>query len=172
MKSKLPILLFILVLTISSCVHTDPNKKVETEIQNENLVSEKNINNTYPYKGEVYVPIYSNIYSKNRDTQLLLTATLSIRNTSKKDSLFINVIDYYNTEGNLVRNYINAPIFLKPLETIDYVIDEDDTEGGSGANFLIDWGAKNNANPVFQAVMVGMIGQHAFSFTTDGTIVE
>jgi len=46
MKSKLPILLFILVLTISSCVHTDPNKKVETEIQNENLVSEKNINNT------------------------------------------------------------------------------------------------------------------------------
>ena len=172
MKNLSFLLLFLCVLTIASCVDSDPNKKIETEIQNENLVNKKDVNTKYPYNGEVYVPIYSDIYSKNRNTTLLLTATLSIRNTSKKDSLFIQAIDYYNTEGALVRNYINAPIFLKPLETIDYVIEEDDKEGGSGANFLIDWGANNNTNPVFQAVMIGMIGQHAFSFTTDGTTVE
>lgn len=165
-------LLFLLVLTAVSCVDSNPNKKIETEIQNENLVDKEDQNAIYPYGDEMYVPIYSTIYSKNRDTQLLLTATLSIRNTSKKDSLFINTIDYYNTEGTLVRNYINAPIFLKPLETIDYVIDEDDVEGGSGANFLIDWGANNTMKPVFQAVMIGMIGQHAFSFTTDGTTIK
>lgn len=172
MKSKIHLLFFIFTFIVISCVDTNPNKKIETEIQNENLVDIEDVNSTYPYGDEIYVPIYSSIYSKNRDTQLLLTATLSIRNTSKKDSLFINTIDYYNTEGALVRNYIKAPIFLKPLETIDYVIDEDDDEGGSGANFLIDWGANHTIKPVFQAVMIGMIGQHAISFTTEGTSIK
>lgn len=172
MKNHSFILLFLCIIATVSCVDSNPNKKLETEIQNENLVDIKDLKTSYPYEDEIYVPIYSTIYSKNRDTQLLLTATLSIRNTSKKDSLFINTIDYYNTEGTLVRNYIKAPIFLKPLETIDYVIDEDDVEGGSGANFLIDWGANNSIKPVFQAVMIGMIGQHAFSFTTDGTSIK
>lgn len=172
MKPKVYLLFLIFIFTVISCVDSDPNKKIETEIQNENLVNTEDLNTTYAYGNEIYVPIYSTIYSKNRDTQLLLTATLSIRNTSKKDSLFINTIDYYNTEGTLVRNYIKAPIFLKPLETIDYVIDEDDVEGGSGANFLIDWGANHTIQPVFQAVMIGMIGQHAFSFTTEGTTIK
>ncbi|WP_299681606.1 DUF3124 domain-containing protein [uncultured Dokdonia sp.] len=172
MKYKIFILIFILLGTFYSCVDKNPNTITEKEIQQENLVKAKNAALTYPINAEVYVPIYSDIYSKNRNTKILLTATLSIRNTSKKDSLFINTIEYYNTEGTLVRNYIKSPIFLKPLETIDYVIEEEDAEGGSGANFLIDWGAKNKITPVFQAVMIGMIGQHAFSFTTDGTTIE
>lgn len=172
MKHKLYILSFIIISSLISCVETSPNTITEKEIQKENLVKAKNTKTVYPFKAEVYVPIYSDIYSKNRNTKILLTATLSIRNTSKKDSLFINTIDYYNTEGTLVRNYITSPIFLKPLETIDYVIEEEDAEGGSGANFLIDWGAKNKVTPVFQAVMIGMIGQHAFSFTTNGTTIE
>lgn len=172
MKNPSFLLLFLCIIAAVSCVDSNPNKKLETEIQNENLVDINDLKITYPYEDEIYVPIYATIYSKNRDTQLLLTATLSIRNTSKKDSLFINTIDYYNTEGTLVRNYIKAPIFLKPLETIDYVIDEDDVEGGSGANFLIDWGANNSIKPVFQAVMICMIGQHAFSFTTNGTSIK
>ena len=117
---------------------------------------------------EVYVPIYSDIYNQTRDSRTLLTATLSIRNTSLKDSLFVNKIDYYNTQGDLVRSYIDSPIFLKPMESIDYVIEQQDTSGGSGANFLIDWYSKKNLNPLFQAVMVGGLGAQAFSFTTEG----
>ncbi len=117
---------------------------------------------------EVYVPIYSDIYNQTRDSRTLLTATLSIRNTSIRDSLFISKIDYYNTQGDLVRSYIDSPIFLKPMESIDYVIEQQDTSGGSGANFLIDWYSKKNLNPLFQAVMVGGLGAQAFSFTTEG----
>lgn len=121
---------------------------------------------------EVYVPIYSDIYNQTRDSRTLLTATLSIRNTSSKDSLFISKIDYYNTQGDLVRSYIDSPIYLRPIETIDYVIEEQDTSGGSGANFLIDWFSKKQLNPLFQAVMVGGLGSQAFSFTTEGIEVE
>ncbi|MFC4097089.1 DUF3124 domain-containing protein [Euzebyella saccharophila] len=121
---------------------------------------------------EVYVPIYSDIYNQTRDSRTLLTATLSIRNTSSKDSLFINKIDYFNTQGDLVRSYLNNSIYLKPLETIDYVIEEQDKEGGSGANFIIHWYGKSSLNPLFQAVMVGGLGSQAFSFTTEGIPVS
>jgi hypothetical protein len=117
---------------------------------------------------QVYVPIYSDIYNQTRDTRTLLTATLSIRNTSLQDSLFVSKIDYYNTEGDLVRSYIDSPIYLTPMESIDYVIEQQDTSGGSGANFLIDWYSKKQLNPLFQAVMVGGLGSQAFSFTTEG----
>ena len=117
---------------------------------------------------EVYVPIYSDIYNQTRDSRTLLTATLSIRNTSIRDSLFISKINYYNTQGDLVRSYIDSPIYLKPMESIDYVIEQQDTSGGSGANFLIDWYSKKKLNPLFQAVMVGGLGAQAFSFTTEG----
>lgn len=121
---------------------------------------------------EVYVPIYSDIYNQTRDSRTLLTATLSIRNTSIRDSLFISKIDYYNTKGDLVRSYIEQPIYLRPMESIDYVIEQQDTSGGSGANFLIDWYAKKHLTPLFQAVMVGGLGSQAFSFTTEGIEVE
>lgn len=121
---------------------------------------------------EVYVPIYSDIYNQTRDSRTLLTATLSIRNTSIRDSLFISKIDYYNTEGDLVRSYLEQPIYLRPMESIDYVIEQQDNAGGSGANFLIDWYSKKPLHPLFQAVMVGGLGAQAFSFTTDGIEVE
>lgn len=117
---------------------------------------------------EVYVPIYSDIYNQTRDSRTLLTATLSIRNTSIRDSLFISKIDYYNTEGSLVRSYLEQPIYLRPMESIDYVIEQQDKAGGSGANFIIDWYSKKPLNPLFQAVMVGGLGAQAFSFTTEG----
>ncbi|WKX75346.1 DUF3124 domain-containing protein [Zobellia laminariae] len=101
-----------------------------------------------------------------------MTATLSIRNTSLKDSLFITTIDYYNTGGDLVRNYLDQAIYLRPMESIDYVIEQQDTSGGSGANFIIDWYSKRPINPLFQAVMVGGLGAQAFSFTTEGIDVE
>ncbi len=117
---------------------------------------------------EVYVPIYSDIYNQTRDSRTLLTATLSIRNTSLRDSLFVSKIDYYNTAGDLVRSYIHQPIYLRPMESLDYVIEQQDNSGGSGANFVIDWYSRKPLHPLFQAVMVGGLGSQAFSFTTEG----
>ena len=137
-------------------------------LDNHTLNRKANTASNNAFKRQVYVPIYSDIYNQTRDSRTLLTATLSIRNTSLKDSLFVSKIDYYNTEGDLVRSYIDSPIYLTPMETIDYVIEQQDTSGGSGANFMIDWYSKKKLNPLFQAVMVGGLGAQAFSFTTEG----
>ena len=160
-----------LILFIS-CSRTNPNKTIEQGILKENRLQLSEDGFSYPVKKEVYVPIYSDIYNKTKDFRFQLTATLSIRNTSPRDTLFIKNVDYYNTSGSLVRSYIKAPVYLKPLESIEYVIEEEDTSGGSGANFLITWGANQNIKPIFQGVMLGVSGQQGFSFTTEGKIIS
>mgnify|MGYP003652458679 FL=1 len=145
------------------------NEEIPVEILDEHMLDRRvNTSTVDSLIRQVYVPIYSDIYNQTRDTRTMLTATLSIRNTSIRDSLFVSTIDYYNTQGDLVRSYIDSPIYLKPMESIDYVIEQQDDSGGSGANFLIDWYSKKQLTPLFQAVMVGGLGAQAFSFTTDG----
>ncbi|MGJ8736469.1 MAG: DUF3124 domain-containing protein [Zobellia laminariae] len=161
----------LLVILVTSCKRPTDEKPVK--VLDEHTLNRRVDRSTVdPLTKQVYVPIYSDIYNQTRDSRTLLTATLSIRNTSLKDSLFITTIDYYNTGGDLVRNYLDQAIYLRPMESIDYVIEQQDTSGGSGANFIIDWYSKRPINPLFQAVMVGGLGAQAFSFTTEGIDVE
>lgn len=125
------------------------------------------------YEDTVYVSIYSDIYSETKDVRFLLTATLSIRNTSLTDSIYINDIDYYDTNGELVQRFIEKTILLKPLQSIDYVIEENDTKGGTGANFIVNWGGNSDQlSPIFQGVMISTNGQQGIAFTTEGISVS
>lgn len=122
-----------------------------------------------PWQDTVYVPIYSDIYSRSKHTRFFLTATLSIRNTSLTDSIYIEEIDYYDTDGDLIRKYLDKILLLKPMQSIEYVIGEDDKSGGAGANFMIYWGAeKSHLTPVFQGIMISTNGQQGISFLTEG----
>jgi len=163
-------ILFCLTL-FASCIESSPNTTVDgKDIIESNLAyTDKS---TQDYQDTVYVPIYSDIYTVHRDKSLLLTATLSIRSTSLRDTTFINNISYYNTAGELVRSYIDKTLILAPMQSIDYVIERDDVEGGSGANFLISWGGEVNTKPLFQAVMIGTTGQHGLSFVTEGVSLK
>jgi len=55
-------------------------------------------------KGQrVYVPAYSHIYSGNKERPFLLTVTLSIRNIDPTQSIKIILVDYYETQGKLLK---------------------------------------------------------------------
>jgi len=171
MRPSLLLFSFFLISLVSSCKEENRVDAIPETFSDHNLKEEPlgtDLENTQ----KVYVPIYSEIYQRSRDDKTLLTATLSIRNTSETDSLFIGRVDYYNTEGSLVRKYIDQAIYLKPLETIDYVINESDETGGTGANFIITYYKKPNLQPFFQAVMIGGLGNNSFSFTTTGINIE
>lgn len=159
---------------MSSCENPDPNVAPSGEDDLRALEVVHEIDKSgQAFQDIIYVPIYSDIYINQQNQKSLLAATLSIRNTSYTDSLFISKIDYFNTGGKLVRSYIENPISLTPMATINYVIEKDDDTGGSGANFIIELSSKSkNVNPIIQAVMVGESGNKGFSFVTDGYSIK
>ena len=121
-------------------------------------------------KGQrLYVPAYSHIYSGNKERPFLLTVTLSIRNIDPTNPIKITRVDYYETQGNLLKEYISTPVTLNPLESKRFVIPEKDKGGGSGANFIVQWRAEKPVNqPIIESIMIGTQSQQGISFTSRG----
>ena len=158
----------VLALLLSSCGEIQENK---SSIDPVNLANRKISLNAFDSlnNGTTYLSVYSRIYSLSEHKTHDLTATVSLRNTDLKDSVFIKKATYYNTQGKLIRTYIENPIFLKPMETIEIVINERDEHGGTGANFIFEWATKRpNSEPLFEGVMISTSGQQGLSFTTQG----
>ena len=126
----------------------------------------------FGYKQTFYVPIYSDIYTDRDARKVLLSATLSVRNTTLKKSLYINKIDYYDTDGALVKSYLDKPIELPAMATLNYIVEKEEDKGGSGANFIIEVeGVDETVKPVIEAVMIGNFSNKGFAFSTEGTPV-
>jgi len=123
--------------------------------------------------GTTYLSVYSQIYSQTEHRTHNLTVTISMRNTNKKDSVFIQNAEYFHTDGTSIRRYFDKSIFIAPMETIEIIIDELDQEGGTGANFLFDWMIRPGTHePFFEGVMISTYGQQGLSFTTEGKRIE
>ena len=121
----------------------------------------------------VYVPVYSHIYSGNRERTFDLAVTLSIRNTNLREAISLASIDYYDSHGKLVKQYLESSQILGPMASIRYVVKESDTSGGSGANFVVKWNAETSVNPpVIESVMIGTQYQQGISFTSRGQIIS
>jgi hypothetical protein len=115
----------------------------------------------------LYVPVYSHIYTGNQERPFNLAVTLSIRNTDPRTSLRLTMVDYFDTQGRLIRHYLESPVELNPLGSIRYVVAEKDVQGGSGANFLVRWEADSAINvPVVESVMIGAQSGQGISFTS------
>lgn len=120
----------------------------------------------------IYVPAYSHIYSGNRESLFLLTVTLSIRNIDLHQHINITLLDYYETQGKLIKKYIDTPLILKPLESLRYIIPEKDKSGGSGTNFIVEWKSDKFVNPpIVESIMLGTQNQQGVSFTSRGRVV-
>jgi hypothetical protein len=120
----------------------------------------------------VYVPIYSHIYAKG-GKPFLLEATLSVRNSDPKEEITIASVRYYDTNGNLIKDYLEKLVLLKPLATAEFLVAQKEIKGGSGANFIVEWVSDTKVNqPVIEAVMIGIEGQTSISFVRTGVAID
>lgn len=122
----------------------------------------------------LYVPVYSHIYHYNKQEHVInLSATLSIRNTDLTNSIIITSVRYYNTDGQMVRQDVKSPVELKPLASTDFFIAADDTSGGSGANFIVEWVAEKKVyEPVVEAVMISTSSSQGISFVSPAKVLK
>ena len=120
----------------------------------------------------VYVPIYSHIYSGLKGRPFSLAATLSIRNTDPKHSITLVAVKFYDSDGKLLKEYLNNQTELNAMASTRYILTEADTGGGSGANFLVKWKSKTKVNPpLIEAVMIGTRSGQGISFVSRGQVI-
>ncbi|UCD83129.1 MAG: DUF3124 domain-containing protein [Desulfobacterales bacterium] len=120
----------------------------------------------------VYVPIYSHIYSGVKGRPFDLAAILSIRNTDPKYPITIVSVKYFDTEGKLVKEYLDAPVTLKVLASTRFIITEGEKAGGSGANFMVVWKSDKAVNPpIMEGVMIGTHSGQGISFVSRGQVI-
>jgi hypothetical protein len=166
-------LLFILIIGIAfiSCENVQKESAPETENWKQRSVQIDSYDTLI--SGTSYLSVYSQIYSMSESRKHNLTATISMRNTNRHDTVYIIKADYFNTEGQLIKSYLDRPIYLAPMETIEIVIAQIDESGGTGANFVFDWKTKDTSNePYFESVMISTANQLGLSFSRQGVRIN
>ena len=118
----------------------------------------------------VYVPAYSNLYYESDFRKTYFTVILSLRNTTFNDSIYFDRIEYYDSEGKLLREFIENILVLRPMESIEYIIESPEKKGGAGANFVVSYSGRSNLKnpPYIEAIMLGNISNYGFSFSSRG----
>lgn len=119
--------------------------------------------------GSIYVPAYAHLPVGAGAFNVDLSVTLSIRNTSPSKVMVVRKIEFFDTSGKLIESYLSTPIGLRPYGTVNLFISVMDRRGGSGGNFVVDWGGDSQmSEPVIEAIMLGEFGGRAYSFVSRG----
>ncbi len=177
---KVILLLYLSLNLLIACTIPTPTTSLSDSSEEQNLTKNSGVKTISMTElpplttGQIiYVPIYSEIYDFNPNRAFQLTATLSLRNTDLSNSIVIETVDYYNSEGKKLKAYLTDPIQLDPLASTEVVVAKDDKVGGVGANFIVEWRAANEvSDPVVEAVMVSTISQQGMSFVSSGKVIR
>lgn len=127
-----------------------------------------------PVTGQIiYIPVYSHVYFLNQGRIYNLAATISFHNTDPQHPIILKSVQYYDTKGNLLEDSLSQPVKLNPLASTDFYIDQVDTRGGVGANFLLEWVAETEVSePIAESVMIGASGTQGISFLSQGRVIK
>ena len=179
MKSmRIIIIIGLAILTGMVIIFTDIREDLseikEQQDSSEVLSEVINIDELDITRGQIlYVPAYSNIYTMEGRGYIDMAVTLSIRNTDPGQKIIISYIDLYDTGGKLEKHFIENPVSIPPMGTIDYKIIQSDPSGGVGANFMIEWVSDVDVSePVVEAIMMGIWGNQGFAWRSPGRIVQ
>lgn len=120
----------------------------------------------------VYVPAYSHIFWGD-GRGVLLSITLSVRNTSADTPMLLKGIEYYDTDGEVLKSEIESPVLLGPMATATFLVEESDVSGGVGANFVVRTGIERDSPPpIVEAIMVGPTASGTISFVRPGQVID
>ena len=167
------IILFSGIILLTSC---QQEKKFQLSYEHSDLIYlDKHQLPELEIQKIVYVPAYSDIYYETESKKTYLTVILSLRNISYTDTLFFDKIEYFDTNGKLLRSYIEKVLMLRPMESMEYIVAASEKKGGAGANFVVSYMARSSLknHPLIETVMMGNLDNYRFAFSSRGVeIIE
>lgn len=120
----------------------------------------------------IYVPAYSRIFSYPQRSDLL-AATLAVHNVDPETAITLTRVDYHGEDGKVLRSLLEKPLELAPFQSKTVLIPINDTSGGVGANFIVEWRSDAPAlSPIAEAIMTSGSGGPGPSFTTRGRVIQ
>lgn len=162
--------LFLCLLILTACANTTPQSIQPRPTLPSNDIVDLNI-----VTGQVvFVPAYSEVlYGTGENDRVELSVTLAIHNTDPDDPIIIESVHYYDTDGNLVKEFVENPVRLNPMATTGFLVPSSDTDGGWGANFLVEWGAEKPVyEPVIEAVMISTRWTDGVTYISPGRVIS
>ncbi|MDZ8054272.1 MAG: DUF3124 domain-containing protein [Aulosira sp. ZfuVER01] len=176
MKLYLRFYLVIALIFLVACTSLNNSQKPQsqtTQTQSSQQVVTLDKNFQIAMGQTIYVPVYSHIYHNDERKILDLAATLSIRNTDLTNPMIVTAVRYYDSNGKLIKQYLERPIQLNALASTDFFVNRTDTSGGSGANFIVEWvSQKAISEPIVEAVMIATEFQQGVSFVSPGKVIK
>ena len=122
----------------------------------------------------VYVPIYAHVYwlGDDRITQGL-SINLIIRNTDPTNSITISAWDYFESDGKLLKRFLDSSVELTPMSSTNLLIPKAENKGGLGATIIVKWeAAKPVTEPLIEAIHSGLRGTASTSFIIKGKPIK
>ncbi|MBF0293719.1 MAG: DUF3124 domain-containing protein [Magnetococcales bacterium] len=124
------------------------------------------------------MPVYSSVWHGNLNDRgnpekALLSVMLSVRNTDSRHAMTITSVRYHDSDGRLLRDYLEQPRSLPPISSQAFFVENRETRGGAGASFLVSWRAEQPINqPIIESVHVYHWGTQAQAFTSRGQPIQ
>lgn len=116
--------------------------------------------------------LYGNLSRAGIPSKVLLSAMVTVRNTDPARTVRLKSVQYRDSAGKMLREYLSTPVVLPPMSTREYFVELHDDTGGIGASFLIRWEADvPAAPPLFEAIHANLDSAKAVVFVTQGVPV-
>ena len=164
-------ILFVLSLVLLSCSDTSSSGK-NSNIDISEPPEESPPSGPWRLR-TIYVPAYSQLPFGPNQERRLFSILLSIRNVDSTAEIVLTHVDYFDTSGHRVRQYLQKPRKLRPLETVEFKVETLDDAGGSGANFLVYWEGPADAHSLLtESIMWGHTGSGYSTFTSRGVELD
>jgi hypothetical protein len=119
-------------------------------------------------KSSQYLPAYSSAAISGGKKTIPLTITVSFRNTDPNSSITVTRVAYYDSDGALVKDYLEQSQVVQKLSSVEFIVPERDLTGGTSASFVIDYflDSKEMNGPVINGVHIN--SNSGISFITEG----
>jgi hypothetical protein len=121
----------------------------------------------------IYVPSYSYVRIGEKGHHFQLAANLCIRNTDVTHAITVVSVNYHDSNGNLLKAYLDKPVEVRPLAAIDFFVQSSDVTGGLAPSFIIRWKSASPASePIAEAAMIGDKSGQGISFVSTGKVIK
>jgi len=108
-----------------------------------------------------------------RERTLDLAVTLTVHNSDFEHPIILTSVRYYDTQGQLLREYLTEPRQLAPLASTDFFVDANEQSGGLGTNFIVEWVAEQPVfEPIVEAIMLNTSNNLGISITSPGRVIN